>query len=138
MFGAIAFRTIGRRSRGPRTAEAVTQFGVAASILDLVGVVFFGEFQCSNVQGGHWDRRLSNCGRLEPQRPEAIAPRNAPRLRYFGRDTRGAGVKFGANMMSYQSNGAFPVGSRQTLAGVHQAARKPIDPQPAVRVEHYL
>jgi hypothetical protein len=38
----------------------------------------------------------------------------------------------------YQSNGAFPVGSRQTLAGVHQAARKPIDPQPAVRVEHYL
>jgi hypothetical protein len=76
--------------------------------------------------------------RLEPQRPEAIAPRNAPRLRYFGRDTRGAGVKFGANMMSYQSNGAFPVGSRQTLAGVHQAARKPIDPQPAVRVEHYL
>jgi hypothetical protein len=25
------------------------QFGVAARILDLVGVVFFGEFQCSNV-----------------------------------------------------------------------------------------
>jgi hypothetical protein len=35
-------------------------------------------------------------------------------------------------------SGCDPVGSRQTLAGVHQAARKPIDPQPAVRVEHHL
>jgi hypothetical protein len=47
-------------------------------------------------------------------------------------------VNFGADVMGDQSDNAFPVGGGQTLTGIRQAARKPVDPQPTIGVEQHL
>ena len=43
-----------------------------------------------------------------------------------------------ADMMRDEANDALGVGWRDAAAGVLQAARQPIDPEPAVRIEHHL
>jgi hypothetical protein len=47
-------------------------------------------------------------------------------------------VNLGADVMGDQSNDAFPVRGGQALIGIRQAARKPVDPQPAIGVKHHL
>lgn len=47
-------------------------------------------------------------------------------------------MHFGTDVMRHQPNNAFPVSSREALSRVRQAARQPINPQPAIGVEHHL
>jgi hypothetical protein len=47
-------------------------------------------------------------------------------------------VNLGAHVMSDQSNNALPVGSGQAFASFRQTSREPVDPQPAIGIEHYL
>src|SRR5258708_3736405 len=47
-------------------------------------------------------------------------------------------MHLGADMMRNKPHNAFAVTRRQTLAGIDQSTGQPIDPEPAVGVEHYL
>jgi len=47
-------------------------------------------------------------------------------------------MHLGADMVSHQPHDALAVGGREPLAGVGEAGGEPIDPEPAVRVEHHL
>ena len=54
-------------------------------------------------------------------------------------ETRGlAGMDLGADMMRNEPHDPLAVGWRKALAGIREAARQPIDPEPAVGVEHHL
>ena len=43
-----------------------------------------------------------------------------------------------ADVMRNKANDAFRVGGRDTAAGIFEATRQPIDPQPTVGIEHHL
>jgi hypothetical protein len=43
-----------------------------------------------------------------------------------------------ANMVSDESNDPFAIGSGEILPGITQPTRQPVDPQPAIRIEHHL
>ncbi len=47
-------------------------------------------------------------------------------------------MDFRADMMGDQSNNTFAIGGRQPFTGIFEATREPIDPEPAVRIEHDL
>ena len=47
-------------------------------------------------------------------------------------------MDLGADMMGDQPDDALAVGGGETLAGVRQAPRQPVDPEPAVGIEHHL
>ena len=90
------------------------------------------------VQREHGDRRLADREgrRRDHRRQQALE--TLPRLGQLGRDARAACMNLGANVMGDQPNDALAVGSGQAFAGVRQAARQPVDPQPAIGVEHHL
>jgi hypothetical protein len=43
-----------------------------------------------------------------------------------------------ANMVSDESNDPFAIGSGEILTRIAQPAGQPVDPQPAIRIEHHL
>ena len=54
-------------------------------------------------------------------------------------ETRGAaGMDLGADMVRDEAHDALAVGGDQALAGIREPFRKPVDPEPAVGVEHHL
>ena len=59
-------------------------------------------------------------------------------LGQLGRDARRAGMHLGADMVGDEAHDALAIGRRQTLAGIGKAARQPVDPEPAVGIEHHL
>ena len=59
-------------------------------------------------------------------------------LGQFSGNARRTSMHFGADVVRHQPNDAFSVGGREALACVRQAARQPVDPQPAIGVEHHL
>jgi hypothetical protein len=90
------------------------------------------------LQRENGDRRLSDReGRGRDHRRQQSLEALA-RLGQLGRDARGRGVNLATYVMSDQSNNAFPIEGGQAFAGINQTARQPVDPQPAVRVEHHL
>ena len=56
----------------------------------------------------------------------------------FGRDAWRAGVHLRAYMVRYQTNNALAVRRRQCFAGINQATRQPVNPQPPIGIEHDL
>lgn len=61
-----------------------------------------------------------------------------PRLGQFGRHPRIAGMDLGADMVRDESHDPFAICGRQLLACIRQAFGQPVDPEPAVRIEHHL
>ena len=47
-------------------------------------------------------------------------------------------MDLGADMMGDEPDDPFAVGRREPLAGIREAARQPVDPEPAVGIEHHL
>jgi len=47
-------------------------------------------------------------------------------------------MDLGADMMGDEPHDALALGGRETLSGLDQAARQPIDPEPSVGVQHHL
>ena len=47
-------------------------------------------------------------------------------------------MNLGADMVRNKPQDAFAVAWRQTLSGIEKSTRQPIDPEPAVRIEHDL
>ena len=57
-------------------------------------------------------------------------------LGQLGGDARRAGVHLGADMMRDEPDDAFAIAGRQTLSRIDKPTGQPIDPEPAVGVEH--
>ena len=74
--------------------------------------------------------------RRHDRRQQALEP--LARLGQLGRDARRAGMHLGADMMRDEADDALAIGGRQTLAGIGQPFGQPVDPEPAVGVEHHL
>ncbi len=90
------------------------------------------------VEREYGDGGLSDCegrcgddGRQQPLEP--LAP-----FRQLGRDARGAGVNLDADMMRDQADDALAIGSAQQFARVADTFAEPIEPKPAVRVQHHF
>ena len=45
-------------------------------------------------------------------------------------------MNLSADMMRDKSQDAFAIARRQTLSGIGKSTRQPVDPEPAVRIEH--
>ena len=45
-------------------------------------------------------------------------------------------MNLSADMMRDKSQDAFPIARRQTLSRIEKPTHQPIDPEPAVRIEH--
>jgi hypothetical protein len=43
-----------------------------------------------------------------------------------------------AYVVRHQTNDALAIGRRQGFAGINEAARQPVDPQPSIWIEHDL
>ena len=69
-------------------------------------------------------------------RDKALEP--LPAFRQLGGDPRAAGMNFDADMVGDEPHDAFGVGGRDAEARVLEAARQPVDPEPAVGIEHHL
>ncbi len=61
-----------------------------------------------------------------------------PAFRQLGRNARRSGVDFDADMVGDQAHDPLGVGGRHAAARILKAARKPVDPEPAVGIEHHL
>ena len=90
------------------------------------------------VEGEDGDRRLANGkgrrGHHRRQQPlEALS-----RLRQLGRNPRTCRMNLGADVMGNEPHDALAVGCGEALAGIRQATRQPIDPEPAIGIEHHL
>ena len=69
-------------------------------------------------------------------RHQALEP--LPAFRQFGRDARRAGMHLDADMVRDEPHDPLGVGGRHPTAGILQPARQPVDPEPAVGIEHHL
>jgi len=47
-------------------------------------------------------------------------------------------MHFGAYMVRDETHDALSIGGRQTFVGIGKTTRQPVDPEPAVRIEHHL
>ena len=47
-------------------------------------------------------------------------------------------MNLGADVMSNQPHDALAVGCREALAGIREATCQPVDPEPAIGIEHHL
>src|SRR3546814_602951 len=56
----------------------------------------------------------------------------------LGRNTRRAGMDFGADMMGDEANDTLAVGRREQFTRVGKPSGKPVDPEPPIGVEHHL
>ena len=74
--------------------------------------------------------------RRHHRRHQALEP--LPAFRQLGRDARAAGMDLDADMVRDEAHDALGVGRRDAAAGILEAARQPVDPQPAVGIEHHL
>ncbi len=61
-----------------------------------------------------------------------------PASRQFGGNAGRTRVDFDADVVGDQTHDAFGVGGRDPTPRVFQPARKPINPEPAVGIEHHL
>ena len=90
------------------------------------------------VEGEDGDGRLADGkGRARHDRREQAFEALA-RFRELGGDSRRAGMDLGANMMRDEPHDPLAIRRQQPLARVGKAIGQPVDPQPAVWVEHHL
>ena len=75
-------------------------------------------------------------GRRHHRRQQPLEPLS--RFGQLGRHAGTAGMNLGADMVRNEPHDALAIGGRETLAGIGKAARQPVDPEPAVGVEHHL
>jgi hypothetical protein len=90
------------------------------------------------VEREHGDGGLADSkgGRCDDRRQQALEPLS--RLGQFGRDARGAGMDFGADMVRDQPHDAFAIGGREPLTRVGQPFGQTVDPDATVGVQHHL
>ena len=90
------------------------------------------------VEREHRDGGLADRegGRGDDGRQQPLEPLAA--FGQLGRDARGPGVNLDANMVRHQTDDALAIRRAERHAGVGNPFAQPIDPQPAVRVQHHL
>ena len=90
------------------------------------------------VEGEDGDGRSADreARRRHHRRQQALEP--LPGLRQLGRDARRSGMNLDADMVRDEPHDPLGVGRRDAAAGILEAARQPVDPEPAVGIEHHL
>ena len=90
------------------------------------------------VEGEDGDGLAANgeARRRDHRRNQALE--TLPAFRQFGGDARAAGMDLDPDMMSDEPHNALGVGGRDAEASVLEAARQPVDPKPAIGIEHHL
>ena len=89
--------------------------------------------ECEDSDGGLSD---GEGWRRDNGRQQSLEPLS--RLGEFCRDARALRVDLGADMVRHQAHDPLAVGGGQGAAGILQTAREPIDPEPAVGVQHHF
>ena len=90
------------------------------------------------VEREHGDRWLADSkgGGRDHRRQQTLEAFSG--LGQFSRNARRTGMHFRTDVVRYQPNDAFSISGREALSCVGQTARQPVDPQPAIGVEHDL
>ena len=79
---------------------------------------------------------MAKHGAADDGRHQALEPLAA--FRQLGRNAGRAGMHFDADMVRDEPDDPLGVGGRNAAAGVFQSAPQPVDPEPAIGVEHHL
>ena len=79
---------------------------------------------------------MAKAGRGDDRRQQPLEP--LPRLGQLGGDARSPGMNLGADMVRDEAHDPLAVGCGQRAPAILEAARQPVDPEPAVGVEHHL
>src|SRR5208337_1521067 len=128
--GGLAGRGPARNQDVPPLADAgAEQLGLQAGHDAGLDIVAEGEDRDGRPPDGE-------AGRGYDRRDKPFEP--LPRPGQLGGDARRTGVNLDANMMRDEPHDAFGVGWRDAETSVLEAARQPVDPKPAVWIQHHL
>ena len=90
------------------------------------------------AEGKDRDGRAANgeARRRHDRRHQALEP--LPAFRQLGRDARTAGMDLDTDMMGDEPDDALGIGWGDPATGVLKPARQPVNPKPAIGIEHHL
>jgi hypothetical protein len=122
--GAASDEDVLARGDGPTQQRRLTG-GHGAS----VDIIVEGEDGDCGLADGEGRRR--DDGRQQPLEPLS-------RLGQLGRDTRALRVNLSADMVRDKAHDPLAIGGRQCPTAILKAAGEPIDPEPAIGIQHHL